>query len=117
MTGCFAEDRTADMRGVEEMFLPIEDPEVNKHFSAAELEEMRQKEREEADRKMHDALKHWVQFFRNHKKYRNVGRVKRRIDWLEKEPKRKLCKQAQEGRPRRKIPGDKKTTKDAAGGQ
>ncbi|EHA56748.1 hypothetical protein MCOR02_004650 [Pyricularia oryzae] len=117
VTGCFAEDRTADMRGVEEMFLPLEDPEVNKQFSAAELEEMRKREREEAERKLHDALKHWVQFFRNHKKYRNVGRVKRRLDWLEKEPKKKLCKQAQEGRPKRKIPGDKNKTNAGTGGQ
>lgn len=111
VTGCFAEDRTADMRGVEEMFLPRDDPEVDKHFSPEELEALRTKEREDAEKKMHDALKHWVDFFRNSKKYRNVGRVKRRVDWLEKEPPRKLCKQAQEGRSPRKLPAEKKAAK------
>jgi predicted heme/steroid binding protein len=29
VTGCFDTDRTPDMRGVEEMFLPLDDPEID----------------------------------------------------------------------------------------
>src|SRR5687767_6243769 len=44
VTGCFADDRTPDMRGVEEMYLPIDDPETDAHWTAAELAELKQKE-------------------------------------------------------------------------
>lgn len=33
MTNCFAEDGNPDMRGVEEMFIPLDDPEVDGQFS------------------------------------------------------------------------------------
>lgn len=104
VTGCFADDRTPDMRGVEEMHIPVDDPEVDKHFSAKELEELKKKEVEEARQKVHDQLSHWVNFFARSPKYPKVGTVKREKGWLEKEPKKKLCDQAQKGRPKRKVP-------------
>lgn len=32
VTGCFDTDRTPDMRGVEEMYLPLDDPEIDGLF-------------------------------------------------------------------------------------
>ncbi len=58
VTGCFAEDRNGDMRGIEEMYLPLEDPAVDKHFSAEELREMRKEEQAKAKERVHEALKH-----------------------------------------------------------
>ncbi|KAG5953341.1 hypothetical protein E4U53_005987 [Claviceps sorghi] len=101
VTGCFAEDQTADLRGVEEMFLPLDDPEVDKAWTAAELEVLRAEEMARAKERAHAALKHWVDFFAKSKKYTMVGRVKREEDWLEKLPRRKLCAQAQRGRSKR----------------
>lgn len=63
VTGCFAEDRTPDMRGVEEMFLPLDDPEVDRYFSKEELEKLKKKEREEALKRVDEGLRHWVEFF------------------------------------------------------
>ncbi|KAI0013249.1 hypothetical protein F4779DRAFT_564627 [Xylariaceae sp. FL0662B] len=107
VTGCFAEDRTPDMRGVEDMFLPLDDPEVDQHFTAAELAELREKELAEAQQRVHDALLHWVNFFQNSPKYPKVGYVKREKDWLDKEPRKRLCDVAAKGRRPRKIPESK----------
>ncbi|EFY90395.1 heme/steroid binding domain protein [Metarhizium acridum CQMa 102] len=65
VTGCFAEDQTADLRGLEEMFLPVDDPEVDKYFTTAEMEKMREEELAAAKEKAHAALQHWVKFFAN----------------------------------------------------
>jgi hypothetical protein len=105
VTGCFADDRTPDMRGVEEMFLPLDDPETDAHWTPEQLAELRVQELEQAKAKVHSGLKHWVDFFANSKKYHKVGYVKREKDWLEKLPKRELCASAQKSRPKkRKIP-------------
>lgn len=108
VTGCFKEDQTPDMRGVEEMYLPLDDPEVDSHFTKSELKILREQEKRQADKKVYDGLKHWVDFFGKSTKYTFVGYVKRPADWLEKEPKRALCDSAAKGRQPRKIPADKK---------
>ncbi|KAI0142345.1 cytochrome b5 [Hypoxylon sp. NC0597] len=105
ITGCFAEDRTPDLRGVEEMFLPLDDPAVDSHWSAAELAALKEQELKEAREKAHEALAHWVRFFENSPKYPKVGYVKKDKDWLDKEPRKKLCETAAKGRKPRKIPG------------
>lgn len=104
VTGCFAEDRTVDMRGVEEMYLPLDDPEVDAHWSREELEQMRVAELESAQRRVHEGLKHWVDFFAKSTKYQRVGYVKLPEGWLEHSPMRKLCDHAEKGRAKRKIP-------------
>ncbi|KIE02661.1 Cytochrome b5, partial [Metarhizium majus ARSEF 297] len=101
VTGCFAEDQTADLRGLEEMFLPVDDPEVDKYFTTAEMEKMREEELAAAREKAHGALQHWVKFFANSKKYHRVGYVKREEGWLDKLPRRQLCAQAQNRRKNR----------------
>jgi predicted heme/steroid binding protein len=104
VTGCFAEDNVPDMRGVEEMYLPIDDPEVDAHWTTAQMEEMKKQERAAAEEKAFNALKHWVDFFAKSQKYHRVGYLKREEGWLEKMPKRELCAPARRGRSKRKIP-------------
>ncbi|KAI0451805.1 hypothetical protein F5B21DRAFT_485655 [Xylaria acuta] len=106
VTGCFAEDRTADMRGVEDMYLPLDDPEVDSHWSPEELAALKEKELAEARQRVHDGLLHWVRFFENSPKYNKVGYVKRPKNWLDNEPKRPLCKSAARGRTKRTIPSE-----------
>ncbi|ORY64355.1 uncharacterized protein BCR38DRAFT_409729 [Pseudomassariella vexata] len=107
VTGCFGEDRTADMRGVEEMFIPLDDPEVDRLYTAAELEALKKEEREQAEQKVYETFAHWAKFFENSAKYQKVGEVKREKNWLEKEPRKKLCDTAAKGRPKRKAPEQK----------
>ncbi|KAI0485407.1 hypothetical protein F4859DRAFT_470889 [Xylaria cf. heliscus] len=104
VTGCFAEDRTADMRGVEEMYLPLDDPEVDSHWSPEELAALKAKELADARQRVHDGLLHWVRFFENSPKYNKVGYLKRPKNWLDHEPRRTLCKSAARGRAKRTIP-------------
>ncbi|KAK0613341.1 hypothetical protein B0T14DRAFT_436372 [Immersiella caudata] len=105
VTGCFAEDRTPDMRGVEEMFLPVDDPAIDRHWSKEELTALKAKELEEAKQKVWDGLNHWVRFFASSQKYTFVGYVKRPEGWPGTEPVRRLCDVAQQQRSKRKIPG------------
>lgn len=105
VTGCFAEDRTPDLRGTEEMYLPLDDPAVDSHFSKAELAAIKERELKEAQEKVYEGLLHWVRFFENSPKYPKVGYVKKDKNWLDKEPRKKLCDAAAKGRRPRKIPG------------
>ncbi|PHH60540.1 hypothetical protein CDD81_1587 [Ophiocordyceps australis] len=102
VTGCFAEDRTPDMRGVEEMFLPLDDAQVDAQWSAVELDRLRADELAQARDRAHKALKHWVDFFAKSKRYHRVGYVKRAPNWLHGLPRRQLCAQAHKGRTKRR---------------
>lgn len=104
VTGCFQDDHTADLRGLELMYLPLDDPETDSYWSEQELAALRVKELEAAKERAHGALLHWVNFFTNSKKYHKVGYIVRDKNWLEKEPLRQLCAPAQKGRKKRTIP-------------
>ncbi|KAG9246718.1 putative membrane steroid-binding protein 2 [Calycina marina] len=104
VTNCFQEDRTPDMRGVEQMFIPQDDPEIDDLFTSGELKALKEQEMRKAKKEVHKALKHWVDFFENSSKYTKVGRVKREKGWEEKGPKSPLCAQAEGGRPKREPP-------------
>jgi hypothetical protein len=107
VTGCFDTDRTPDMRGVEEMFLPLDDPEIDGLYSSGEMKKLKEKERREAKEKVYEALKHWIDFFGNSKKYTRVGEVRRETGWETKGPAPTLCARAQEGRGKRERPEGK----------
>jgi hypothetical protein len=129
VTGCFDTDRTPDMRGVEEMYLPLDDLEIDGLFvspprdtklcsrmanaglwcrySSKEMKIMREQEKRRAKQKVHEALKHWVDFFGNSKKYTRVGEVRREKGWETKGPAPTLCARAQEGRSKRARPEGK----------
>ncbi|KFA63741.1 hypothetical protein S40285_01959 [Stachybotrys chlorohalonatus IBT 40285] len=104
VTGCFADDRTPDMRGVEEMFMPVDNPEIDSYWTAEELAQKRIEERKRAEEQAYNALKHWVDFFAKSDKYLKFGYVKRDPDWLDKVEPNPLCAQAMKARPKRKIP-------------
>lgn len=104
VTGCFQTDQTADMRGVEEMFLPLDDPEVDRHWTTAQLAQLKEQELDDARRRVHEALAHWVGFFENSGRYQKVGYVKRAKNWLDKEPLKPLCEAAAKARKPRMIP-------------
>jgi predicted heme/steroid binding protein len=134
LTGCFQEDQTADLRGVEEMYMPIdppeedfgvkipgqeEDPTVQAHkdakahdkrrpqLSKAEIKNRHAQELRQAKKMAREGLEHWHKLFRGDKgkPYFKVGEVKREKDWLKGVPKRELCDQAKKGRPVRKAEG------------
>lgn len=118
LTGCFQTDITPDLRGVEEMFIPV-DPETKpdatpeviekaqrrKKLSPGELKNRRAVEMRKARVQARNGLENWHRLFRGDKgkPYFKVGEVKREKGWVEKLPKRELCEQAKKGRPVRKY--------------
>merc|ERR1711939_1080567 len=107
VTNCFEEDGNPDLRGVEEMFMPIDDKEVDMQYTSGQLKALKEQERRKAKVEAYNALKHWVDFFANNPKYPKIGMVKREPGWEKKGPVKKLCKRAQEGRQPRKAPAGK----------
>ncbi|KAF2087155.1 cytochrome b5, partial [Saccharata proteae CBS 121410] len=106
VTGCFDTDLTADLRGVEDMFVAVEegDDDGGGGETSAERKNRRAKELREARRKVRDAVEGWQKVFRGEtgKEYFEVGRVVREEGWLEREPRRELCERARKARPKRK---------------
>lgn len=120
VTGCFQEDLTPDLRGVEEMYIPVdpagsaaevegEDGELRRAGGKAgpkkaELKIRRERERRQAKKQVEQTLDGWARMFSGEggKNYFKVGEVKREPGWLEKLPKRELCARAQKQRPKRK---------------
>lgn len=98
MTGCFKEDLTPDLRGVEEMFVPVDDVE---ELSSAQRKIRREKELREARASVEKTVRRWDGFFRNHKKYFPVGKVVVDTEEAEGETTRTLCESAQKQRPKR----------------
>ncbi|KAH6724265.1 putative membrane steroid-binding protein 2 [Leptodontidium sp. MPI-SDFR-AT-0119] len=104
ITNCFEEDGNPDLRGVEEMFIPLDDREVDMLYTSGQLKALKEQEKRQAKIEAYNALKHWVDFFGNNPKYPKIGMVKREAGWEKKGPVKKLCKRAQEGRQPRKRP-------------
>jgi predicted heme/steroid binding protein len=96
VTGCFEEDLTSDMRGVETMFVPVED--VEESLTTGQKKIRHEKELREAKAKVEKAVNRWESFFRNHKTYFEAGKVVG--EPLTEEPW-PLCESAQKQRPKR----------------
>ncbi|CAI7629939.1 unnamed protein product [Penicillium glandicola] len=97
VTGCFKEDLTADIRGVETMFLPVED--IDEDITPAQKKIRREKELRAAKARVEGAVNRWSGFFANHEKYFEAGRVV--VDGgFDGEPLA-LCESAQKQRPKR----------------
>ncbi|EFX06317.1 heme steroid-binding domain protein [Grosmannia clavigera kw1407] len=104
VTGCFSTDRNGDLRGVEDMFLPLDNPDIDsKYWTAEELEKKRAVELKEAHRRVRAAVDNWAKFFHKSKKYHFVAKLQREPGW--EGPLKPLCKHAQDGREFRKPPG------------
>ena len=112
ITGCFEDDFTSDLRGVEEMFMPKDldfAPKLDEDATAAEKKAARQlwkKRRDRASRegklKARMTVDHWQQRFEGGMggKYFRVGQVKLPDDWKEKRGGiRSLCQRAIDQRP------------------
>ncbi|EEH09624.1 conserved hypothetical protein [Histoplasma capsulatum G186AR] len=103
VTGCFSEDRTPDIRGVELMYIPVEDDDENPLELAMSKEQKQARRKEEWNAAVESVSKqvmHWKEFFANHQKYVQVGRVVG-IEKLMQGPERELCQAAQKMRPLR----------------
>lgn len=111
MTGCFEEDLTGDLRGVERMFIPVDEEGGEGDEAGEDTKEKRRarklrREREvrEAKRKVWEAVEGWRKMFDGGKggKYFRVGKVVGREEgWGENIPP--LCNKAEKGRPRRSL--------------
>lgn len=97
VTGCFKEDLTGDLRGVEEMFVPVEDDEEGREVD----EDVREREVEEARGKVREIVEKWMRFYEGSEKYFAVGRVVGAEE--EKGPVRPLCEAARKQRPKRSV--------------
>jgi predicted heme/steroid binding protein len=97
VTGCFLEDRTGDLRGAEEIYIPIDDPEEEISSGARKIRA--EKERRDAKKRVLQEVSKWENFYRTHKKYFEVGRLVNASDYTGEPPK--LCEAAQRGRPKR----------------
>lgn len=104
VTGCFMEDRTSDLRGAEEVYLPVEDPE--EEISSGERKTRAERERRVAKKKVFDEVDRWVKFYTNSKKYFEAGKVMGVDEYTGPAPT--LCAAAQKGRPKRKNMNQKK---------
>lgn len=100
VTGCFKDDLTPDLGGVEEMFLPVEDVE-DERVTPAERELRRERELTLAMEQIEKTVLRWQGFFRNHKKYFQVGVVEDDGVVDPDKGKRVLCEGAQKQRPKR----------------
>ncbi|KAL8665412.1 MAG: hypothetical protein Q9202_002305 [Teloschistes flavicans] len=111
ITGCFdAANLVGDLRGVEEMFVPLaaaaEDEEEDARMTKAEVKMRRERERREARGTVREAVRGWEKLFDGGRggRYFWVGRVDRGggVGWEDGWGERRgLCAQAMEGRRRR----------------
>lgn len=107
MTGCFDTDLNGDLRGLEEMFMPVEEEGGLKFTKEDKRERKLRREREKrvARKKVEEAVRGWEKMFDGGKdgKYFRVGKVNRGPDsgWEGWGEVKELCQKAREGRPRR----------------
>ncbi|RMD40338.1 hypothetical protein DV735_g4791, partial [Chaetothyriales sp. CBS 134920] len=100
VTGCFAEDATGDLRGAEEVYLPIEDLAEEEGITSREKKLRAEREKREAKKRVLQAVQGWEDFYQKNAKYIEVGKVVGTPTVYEG-PAPTLCEQAQQGRPKR----------------
>ena len=100
VTGCFAEDATNDMRGVELMHIPVED-DSDEVISSGHKKVRTEKDRREAKKRVLKEVDKWDKFYRDSKKYFVVGRLIGEEQKTFTGPAPALCAQADKGRPKR----------------
>lgn len=101
VTGCFQEDLTPDLTGVEEMFVPIDSEEEIRALPPGQWKTRHEQDVRLAKEKVAKVVRHWENFFRSHRKYFQVGWVARNGEKNEKHEKRELCEAAKLKRPKR----------------
>ncbi|KAG8528958.1 uncharacterized protein KY384_006647 [Bacidia gigantensis] len=116
VTGCFDVDLNGDLRGVEEMFIPIPDsPQSETGEGEGGISKevrtvrklLREKETRVARKKVYEAVEGWRKLFDGGKggKYFWRGMVDRRVEsgWEGWGAKKELCEKAKQGRGRREA--------------
>ena len=111
MTGCFLEDSTPDLRGVEWTYVPVDVPPFDEMGGVkvqAGQKKYREQELRKARKQVAETVEGWAKLFRGEtgKDYFEAGKVVREKGWLEMLPKRKLCDRAEKKRPRPKERAD-----------
>lgn len=109
MTGCFdAEHLRGELRGVERMYIPVEDlneeDEEGEQLTRGQKKVRREQEMREARRKVRAEVERWSRFYRNSEKYFEVGRVVIGSPGYEAEVEVEvpdLCEAAEMARPKR----------------
>ena len=116
ITGCFAEDSTPDLRGAEWTYVAQDIPSFDEMGGVkvqAAQKVVREQQLRMARKKVRETIEGWQKMFRGDggRDYFEVGRVVREEGWLERLSRRKLCAQAEKGRPKSSYGKDK--AKDA----
>lgn len=107
VTGCFDTDLNGDLRGLEEMFMPVEEEAGGEPTKEERRERKLQREREKrlARKQVEETVRGWEKMFDGGKdgKYFRVGKVDRGpgSGWEGWGDVKELCAKAKEGRPRR----------------
>ena len=114
VTGCFLEDRTGDIRGAEQIYVPVED-DAEEDISSGAKKLRSEKERREARKRVFTEVSKWEDFYRNHKKYFEVGKLVDAPQYPAEPPT--LCEPAEKGRPKRKNMNAKMEKQKAAPGK
>lgn len=101
VTGCFLEDGHPDMRGAEWTYVPADIPGFNEPATPAQKSQREQALRN-ARKQVKATIDSWQKVFRGEtgKDYFEIGLMKRPKGWQEMLPEPKLCKQAQDARPK-----------------
>jgi hypothetical protein len=83
------------------MYIPVDDP--AEELTKAEKKIRRERDVRMARKQIKGTLDHWAEVFsgKTGRPYFFAGTIQREEGWLEKLPKRTLCKEAAEGRPKR----------------
>ena len=103
VTGCFAQDTTADLRGAEEMFIPVDDPndEKEKQLSSGQKKVRLEQDRRVAKKRVRQEVEKWEKFYSNSDKYFKIGKVVGQKPFTGESPE--LCPEAKKARPKRKM--------------
>ena len=85
------------------MYIPVEDAEQDAQMSSGQLKVRREQERRVARKRVQEGIEGWAKVLGGEtgRPYFKVGEIYREPGWLEKLPKRQLCKLAVEARPKR----------------
>lgn len=137
VTGCFDTDLTGDLRGLEEMFVPVtiaerarirgqaleaeqaaeseEEEREEARLTGGEKKARAERERREARKQVKETIAHWAKVFSGEtgRPYFEVGRVARESGWG---TKRELCEKARKQRPARRWMSNNNRQKGKGGG-
>jgi predicted heme/steroid binding protein len=104
LTGCFRDDLTGDLRGVERMFMPVDLDVQPDDMPRGEWKIKRERDRRQAFKQVNDGIESWAKVLRGDtgRPYFWVGRIAREDDYWEKREVPPLCDAAVEARPKRK---------------